>query len=319
MTENRPEGSAPDGWAYLMLFIAPALMASNMLAARWVEGSIPAVSLAFWRWALTFAMLAPFVGAGLWRRRALLAAEWRTLFVLGALGMGVCGPPVYIGGQTTTATNIGMIYASTPILIVLLSRLFWGAPVSATKAAGIALCLAGVIVIIVRGDLAALLSLSFTPGDLWIVFAALGWAFYSVLLRYRPSRLPLTERFAAIVLGGVICMLPFYVAEMALGHWPPATLETVGIMAFLALCPGLAAYLLYGHLVAQLGAQRTGMLMYMVPLYNAGLAYLLLAETPRLFHVAGAALILPGLYLATRRTPARRAGRQAGMDSATAD
>lgn len=304
MTENRPDGSAPDGWAYLMLFIAPVLMASNMLAARWVEGSIPAVSLAFWRWALTLVVLAPFVAGGLWRRRALLAAEWRTVLVLGALGMGVCGPPVYLGAQTTTATNIGMIYASTPILIVLLARLFWGAPVSPTKAAGIALCLAGVVTIIARGDPSVLLSLSFAPGDLWIVFAALGWALYSVLLRYRPSRLPLTERFAAIVLGGVVCMLPFYAAEMALGHWPPATLETAGIMVFLALVPGLAAYLLYGRLVAQLGAQRTGMLMYLVPLYNAGLAYLLLAEMPQLFHVAGAALILPGLYLATRSEPA---------------
>src|SRR3954468_13360168 len=142
--------------ALVLLFFAPLLMSSNMLAARWVEGSVPPVALAFGRWFLTLVFLLPFTAGALWRCRDVIRREWGTLLVLGTLGMGICGAPVYLAGQTTTATNIGLIYSTTPILIVVLARLFWGEPVSARQVAGISLCLAGVIAIVARGDPGAL-------------------------------------------------------------------------------------------------------------------------------------------------------------------
>ena len=134
--------------ALILLMFAPLLMSSNMLAARYVEGSVPPVALAFGRWFLTLVFLLPFTGRALWRCRAVISREWPTLLALGALGMGVCGAPVYLAGQTTTATNIGLIYSTTPILIVVFARLFWGERVSARQVAGIALCLVGVVVIL---------------------------------------------------------------------------------------------------------------------------------------------------------------------------
>ena len=225
--------------------------------------------------------------------------EWRTLLALGALGMGVCGAPVYLAGQTTTATNIGLIYSTTPILIVVFARLFWGERVSARQVAGISLCLDR------RGrDRDArrsrtLLQLAFTAGDLWTVLATVGWALYSVLLKYRPSKLDLTVRFAVITGAGLLTMLPFLGLEMALGHVAVFDARTVGIWVFLALVPGLGAYLLYGKLVAMVGPGRTGLLMYLVPVYIAGLAYVLLGEMPQMFHLVGILLILPGIWLAT--------------------
>ncbi len=225
--------------ALVLLLFAPLLMSSNMLAARWVEGSVPPVALAFGRWLLTLAFLLPFTARGLWRCRAVVNREWPTLLMLGALGMGVCGAPVYLAGQTTTATNIGLIYSTTPILIVVFARLFWGERVSVRQVAGIALCLVGVVVIVTRGNPETLLQLAFTSGDLWTVLATVGWALYSVLLKYRPSKLDLTVRFAVITGAGLLTMLPFLGLEMALGHVAVFDARTVGIWVFLALVPGL--------------------------------------------------------------------------------
>ncbi|EWY38911.1 hypothetical protein N825_10550 [Skermanella stibiiresistens SB22] len=290
---------APSRLAYALLLVAPLMMSSNMLAARWVEGSVPPVALAFGRWFLTVAFLLPFTARGLWRCRAVIAREWPNLLLLGALGMGVCGPPVYLAGATTTATNIGLIYSTTPILIVLLGRVFWGERVSAGQVGGIALCLAGVLTIIARGDPGVLATLRFTAGDLWTVLATMGWAVYSVLLKYRPSRLDLTGRLTAITAGGVLVLLPFLALEFAFGERAVFDGRTATIWIFLALVPSIGAYLLYGKLITMVGPSRTGLLMYLVPIYIAGLAYLLLGEQPRLFHLAGVALILPGIYLAT--------------------
>jgi drug/metabolite transporter (DMT)-like permease len=291
--------NSPPRLAWFLLMVAPLLMSSNMLAARYVEGSVPPVALAFGRWSLTLAFLQPFTARALWCCRMVIRREWRTLLALGALGMGVCGAPVYLAGQTTTATNIGLIYSTTPILIVVFARLFWGEPVSARQMAGISLCLIGVVIIVARGDPGTLRRLAFTAGDLWVVLATVGWALYSVLLKYRPSRLDLKVRFAAITGGGLLTMLPFLGLEVALGHVAAFDARTVGIWVFLALVPSLGAYLVYGKLVAMVGPGRTGLLMYLVPVYIAGLAYALLGEMPRMFHLAGILLILPGIWLAT--------------------
>ncbi len=292
-------GSDPNRSAYLLLLIAPAFMVSNMLAARWVEGSIPAVALAFWRWAATFLILLPLVLPRIAPYKHALKREWKTTLALGALGMGLCGAPVYLGGQTTTATNIGLIYAASPVLIVLFGRAIWGDPITGRQGLGIGLCLLGVIAIVAKGDPRVLLGLDFVAGDLWILLATVSWAFYSLLLRHRRTELPLLVRFQAIVLGGVVCTLPFYGLEMAIGHFAVPDRRTVLTVLFLALIPGIAAFLLYNRLVAVLGPARTGLIMYLGPLYNAGFAWILLGEAPRSYHLVGAALVLPGIYLAT--------------------
>jgi drug/metabolite transporter (DMT)-like permease len=285
--------------AYGLLFLTPLLFSANALTARWIEGSIPPFGLAFWRWTLVLFFLVPYAGRRLVKGWPDLVREWRVLLLLGALGMGVCGGPVYIGARTTSATNIGLIYATTPILIVLLSWLGWRETITRRQMIGIGLSLFGVLAIIARGNPATLLGLNFVSGDLWILGATFGWAFYSVILRHRPSRQPVNVQLIGIVIAGVLVVLPVYAAEMALGLHMSLDARTLGVLLVLALVPGVGAYLAYGKLVAVLGPQRTGLLMYIGPIYNAVLAWLLLGETIEAYHFAGTALILTGIALAT--------------------
>ncbi|MGH6945732.1 MAG: DMT family transporter [Kiloniellales bacterium] len=287
--------------AVVLLFVAPALFAANMLTARATHELVPPVALAFWRWAATLALLLPFVGATLWRQRDLVLREWKDLLLLGALGMGICGAFVYIGADTTTATNIGLIYAASPILIVLIARCGYGEPFGARQGLGIALCLVGVVAIVCRGEPAMLRALAFVPGDIWILAATISWALYSVLLRHRESALGAMTRFAAIVLGGLVVLAPFHLGEALAGDIPQLTPETVAAVAFLALVASFGAYQVYALIQRRLGAGTTALLMYLIPLYNGLLAWLLLGERIEAYHLAGAALLLPGIWLATRR------------------
>lgn len=287
--------------ALILLFIAPALFCSNMLTARLVHDSFPPVALAFWRWFVTLGLLLPFTAAALWRHRRDILREWRDLLILGALGMGVCGAFVYIAADTTSATNIGLIYAAAPIVIVTLARVFYHEPLTPLQAGGVLLSLAGVITIVARGDLQLLANLSFAPGDLWTVAAMTGWALYAILLRHRPSALPMMARFAAIVMGGLLILLPFTVIEGLSGELPPLEPRSFYTVGFLAVFASFGAYQVYGLVQRILGAGPTSLLMYLIPVYNSLLAYLLLGEALRSYHLIGAALVLPGLYLATRK------------------
>ena len=286
--------------AYFLLVLTALMFAANMLTARATADFLPPVALAFWRWTGALALLLPFCAATLWRHRAVALVEWRDLLLLGALGMGVCGAVVYMGAATTSATNIGLIYAASPVLIILFARLFYGEQMSARQIAGVVLSLLGVLVVIARGDVATILAVRFTIGDLLILAAAIAWAVYSVLLRHRPSRLPPTARLAAITLAGVIALLPFVLLEPVVYKPFPLTWQSVGVAAFLAAVPGFGAYQAYGYVQRHLGAGPTGLIMYMSPLFTGLLAFALLGEDLHFYHLAGVALVLPGVFLATR-------------------
>jgi drug/metabolite transporter (DMT)-like permease len=277
------------------------LFASNVVVARAVAATMPPVALAFGRWGLAALLLLPVAARPLWRARRAVRRELFDLFVLGVLGMVICGAVVYVGARTTTATNIGLIYAASPVFIIVLARVFYGETMAAVQMLGVLLSLAGVVTIIARGDISVLLGLTFTIGDLYILGASFAWAVYSVWLRHRPSALAVTPRFTAITIAGVVALVPFLFIEAATQGLPPLDGFTLGVMLFLAIVPGVGAYQTYALVQRRLGANRAALLMYLIPVYNAGLAWALLGETLHLYHCAGAALVLPGIFLATRR------------------
>ena len=286
--------------AYALLLFAPALFACNNVTARWAAGTVPPIAMAFWRWALTFLLLLPFLAPLLWRNRDQVRREAGSLLLLGGVGMSASAALVYIGARTTPAINIGLIYGATPGLILLLDWAAAREPLSRYQSAGMLMCLAGILLIITQGDPRVLASLAFTLGDLWVLLGAVSWSVYSVLLRHLRSRLPLVVRFAGMVLSGALVLLPFYALEAAYGMAMRFDTHSIATVLFLALVTGLGAFLAHAHLTAVLGARRTGLLLYLIPVYNAVLAKIVLGEQLHGYHLTGALLILPGIYLATR-------------------
>ena len=286
--------------AWLLLFLSPAFFAVNMLAARYAT-FVPPNALALGRWLLVALFLLPLVGPRLVRHRHALAREWPDLLMLGAIGMWVCGAWVYIGGRTTPALNIGLIYAASPILVVALGRLLYAERLTAGRIAGIVLCLAGVAAVFAKGRFENLLAVRFTEGDLWIAAASACWGLYSVLLKQRPSALDPLTRLCAISFAGSLVLLPFALAEAAFWQGPDfADWRTWAVWVVLAIVPGVGAYGAFAFCIRELGPSVTSVSMYLGPLYVGLMAWLTLGEAPQGYHLIGTLLVLPGLFLATR-------------------
>jgi drug/metabolite transporter (DMT)-like permease len=299
----RPNAGAPGAQrlAYALLFITPALWSVNYLVARWAPGVIAPHALALGRWMLAALVLAAVCAPELWAGRAAMRAEWKQFLVLGTLGMWVCGAFVYIGGRTTTAVNIGLLYAASPVLIALASTLWLHERLSWRQGLGVALALAGVLHILVRGHWPLLLSLGINPGDAWVAVAVLCWTAYSLLLRAWPSKFSPVARLTLIACGGIVVLLPLTAWE-ALAWWPSElSWKSLALVVAAALLPGAGAYGAYSYMQRELGAARVGVVLYLGPLYSAVLAWWLLGERIEGFHWVGALLILPGIYLSTRK------------------
>jgi drug/metabolite transporter (DMT)-like permease len=173
--------------------------------------------------------------------------------------------------------------------------------VSAWQRAGMALALCGVVFVIAKGDLANLRNVRFTVGDLWVLAAAIAWVAYTVLLQRWPSALGPTPRLAAITFGGVLVLLPFTGLEVLFQPGPAFGGKALLLIALAGLLPGFFSYQAYGYMLRELGAARSSLVMYLAPVYAAFTAWALLGEAPRWYHAVGAALILPAIYLATRK------------------
>ena len=134
-------------------------MASNLVVARGGVEYVPPISLAFWRWTLVFLILLPFTYVTLKKNYKILKKEYKKLFFLGATGCGICGAFPFLAGQTTTVTNMGIIYTSSPIFIILISSIFFGEKINSIKIIGLVSCLTGVFAIIIKGNFDLLINL----------------------------------------------------------------------------------------------------------------------------------------------------------------
>ncbi len=299
--------STPTPSPYLLLVITALFWSSNVVLGRALHEDIPPITLAFWRWTLALLMLAPFAARHLLAQRQLLVRHWRILLVLGVLGVNNFNTFVYIGVQSTTATNAVLLISTTPVLIVALAFMLLGHRVTPRQGTGILISLLGVVIIIARGQLDSLLALQLNRGDLWVMAAVLSWALYSVCLHWRPPGLHPLAFLAATMVTGLAVLTPLYGWELASGRSWPVDLPTVAAVLYIALGPSVLAFVFWNRAVAELGPGRTGQFIHLMPAFGALLSMLVLGERLHTYHGLGIALIAVGIVLTTvRRQWSRR-------------
>jgi drug/metabolite transporter (DMT)-like permease len=294
-------------WAFALTVIAPLLWSVNYIVGRLAPGQIAPHALALGRWALAGLLLALLARRELARLGRWTPDEWRQAFVLGLLGMWICGAWVYVGAQTTQATNIALIYALSPVFIAIGAATFLHEHLRPSQWFGALLALIGLVHVVIKGQWAQLAAVQFVVGDLWILAAAVSWSVYSILLKRWPSRFSPMARLVMIITGGVLLLVPLAAVEAwAAWRWNLAAfqtqwdLRTVLLVLAVALFPGAGAYLAHATITRHLGAARAALTLYLGPLAGAATAWVFLGEAVQSHHLVGAAVILPGIWLASR-------------------
>ena len=288
------------GEAWLLLALTTLFWAGNAVIARALQGAFPPVTLSFLRWVIALALVLPFAAGALWRARETLRGHWRPLVALGVFGAAGYTTLLYVAVQTTTATSAVLINATTPVLILVLGRIVFGTPLGGLQLAGVATSFAGALVLVARGDLQVLTGLSFNPGDLWLVAAALSWAAYTLLLRYRPPGLDALSFLTATLAVAVAVLAPLSAWEVAQGGPLQFGMPVVAGLAYFAVFPSVLAYLFWNRGVALIGPAAAGNFLYLIPVFGIALAAVFLGESLAVYHLVGAAMVFGGIYLSTR-------------------
>ena len=272
-------------------------MASNLIVARGGTEFIPPISLAFWRWFFCFIILLPFAIVYLKNNFKDYKSEIFKLFILGFLGCGICGAFPFLAGKTTTIVNMGIIYSSSPIFIIVISSIFFKEKLSLSQLVGIFVCLIGVILIIIKANLSLLINLKFTTGDLWMLGASIGWALYTIYISYWKSKLPLFQRFTLISMFGAISLMPFFILESLFVSKTNYDLNFIIWVLFAALSPSIIAFLLFNFVNRKLGASITGSVLYLYTVYGAIYGFFFFNEKLEIYHLIGSIMVFVGIFL----------------------
>lgn len=287
------------GTAYLLLALATLCWSGNFIVGRAVASEIPPFSLNFWRWALAGAIFLPFTARAVWAHRAIILRHWRVVSVLAITGIGAFHSFIYLALSSTTAINAALFMATIPVVIPVLSFLLDRQAISARQTIGLVVSLAGVVAIVSRADPQALAALRFNPGDLWMLAAVPLWSLYSVLLRRRPAALPPMVLLAAIMAIGIMLLLPVYLWELSTVGGFAVTARNLLSLGYLALFTSVIAYIAWNRGVEQVGANKAGLFMHLIPVFATGMGIVLLGETLETYHLLGIALIGVGILLTT--------------------
>jgi drug/metabolite transporter (DMT)-like permease len=296
----------------LFLLVPPLLWAANALLGRVLASSVPPLQLNAMRWGSALMLLLPlgWRALGSAQRRAEVLTRWQPLALLGLCGVGVYNALQYLALHTSSPVNVTLIASSAPVWMLLVGALFYGEKPRAMQWWGAALSLAGVLVVLARGDWAQLQKLQLVSGDLGMLLAALSWAFYSWQLA-RPAALLAgakrpawnwSEFLLLQTLFGFLWAGLFAGAEQF--TTPPAVVWTPGLiaaLAFLAVGPSLLAYRCWGLGVAAVGPSLAAFFANLTPLFAALMSALWLGQAPQAHHALAFALIVAGIAVSNKR------------------
>jgi drug/metabolite transporter (DMT)-like permease len=303
-SDHTSDGAAPGIWfanqPYLLLSFTALCWAGNAIVGRLAAGHIPPVTLSFLRWALAFLIILPFAWKHLRRDWGAIRRHLGTMIVLSVTGIGTFNTMQYWALEHTQALNTLLLQSAGPLFVAAWSLILLGVRLTLAQAGGIALSLIGVLVILLHGDLTALTGIAFNKGDVIFTVALLIFGLYSVLSLKRPQIHGLS--FVGFTFGcGAACLIPLWIWELFAR--PRMQLDTTNLLFlfYVAVFPSTLAYLCYNRGVQLIGANRAAPFFHVVPVFGAAMAIVFLGERPQAFHMIGFALVLTGVFVASRK------------------
>lgn len=307
---NNPAPRSPASWLmnkpYVLLSLTPLFWAGNAVLGRAVAGHIPPITLTFIRWAVAFLIVLPFAWPHLVRDWAAIRTRLGTMVLLSFTGTSLFNVLQYWALEYTEALNALLMQSTGPLFVAIWSLLLLGIRLTWAQAIGITISLCGVFVILLRGDLGALASITLNKGDIIFLVALAIFGFYSALSAKRPAIDNLS--FLAFTFGcGTLSLVPLFIWELATRPMMQFTPSNLAVLVYVAIFPSILSYLCFNRGVELIGANRAAPFFHLIPVFGSALAIAFLGERLRLFHLAGYALVLTGVVIAARRSSAQPA------------
>jgi drug/metabolite transporter (DMT)-like permease len=297
----------------LLLIVTALSWSGNVIAGRVVIGIVPPLMFSCLRWTLATLLLLPVAWSYLRKEWPEIVKNRGLLLFLGFIGPACYNSFYYFALVSTDALNGLILSAAGPMIIALTAWSIFGDRPEAPQLAGMATGFFGVLLIIARGDVSSLAALKFNPGDLLVLAALVAWAVYTAYLRLRPAISWQSYNFVTYAIAAA-ANIPLVAVEAQLGYTTAFNWTAVAAIAFVAIFPSVIGYIFYNRAVEMLGPAAAGIYLFLIPVFGAILATVLLGENLQLFHALGFALIIAGVLIGSRKAAPGRVPAASSRD-----
>jgi len=286
----------------LLAVLATIIWSGNFVVARGVIHEIPPISLAFYRWLTGTLIIAPFAIKHFKKDQKIIFTNWKYIFWVALFGITIYNTLIYVAGKYLPAVNLALIgTTSSPVMSIILAAVFLKESIKPLRIIGIIVCIAGILLLLSGGSWQKLVHFHFSPGDWWILLAALSFAIYNILVRKKPAGIsPLSFLFATFALG-TLMLLPAFILEAANTgpiSWSPSLIT---VILYLGLGNSVLSFLFWNAAIARLGAGRTSLFGNLIPIFSSIEAVLFLGEEITTIHIVSGILVIGGLVIANLR------------------
>ena len=285
----------------LFALLATFLWSVNMVIASGVKEHIPPIGLAFWRWTVACFVLTPLALRSTIIDFKIIKKHIKYLLLTAILGISIFNTLIYFAGKTTSAFNLSLMAISIPLFIIGISRIVFKEKVSNLAIAGIITIITGVLVLISKGSLDALLRINFAFGDLLMLLACFFFACYTLLVRKKPKELePKVFLYSVFVIGTLI-LLPFYLWENTYLEKVVIDSKTLLIISYVGIFASLVSFYLWNEAIGLIGTSKTAVIYYLIPIFSGILAYFFLGQSIEFIQIISMAIIVLGLLIINKK------------------
>lgn len=296
MSENKTSNSNNSG--YILAILAVIIWSGNFVAARFLVDFTP-IEISFYRWLVTFIVLTPFCIKKLIKNIKYLKGRWIKVIIISILGVTVFNTFVYLAAHTSNATNMSLLATLSSIVMAIISRIVWKTKLTIHQKLGLLVVIVGVVILITKGSIEVLMSLKFAIGDLYMLFAVILFAVYTLTIKIRPKEISQSAFFYLMVIIGLIPLLAAMIFTYASNNAHALDTKSALILIYVGVFPSALGFILWNMAIAKIGAIKGGIIYDSIPFFSSLEAVILLHENLLISQVVGGLLILAGIIYST--------------------
>ena len=283
--------------------LATLIWSGNFIIARGVIKTIQPVTLAFYRWLTATIIIAPFAWKYFFAEIKVVKQRFLFFLLAAVTGVSMFNTFVYVAGHHSTAINMAILgTCSSPIMSVILARIFLKEKIPALRVAGMIVCICGILLLLSKGDIHNLISFKFTRGDWWILAAALSFAIYNTTVKKKPGGTHPVNFLFIVFLLGTIVLFPFYLSELNKYGGIEINAANVSTILYLGLGTSVICFYIWNKAIVILGSGRTALFGNLIPVFSSIEAIIILHEQFLWIYVISMVLVFAGIVLANLRS-----------------
>jgi drug/metabolite transporter (DMT)-like permease len=290
-------------FSYVLLILATLFWSGNFIVGKFATlFEIPPLTLNVFRWISVWIILMPFTYKEIYNNLDNIKKNWLVISFMGMITISTFNSVVYFALNYTQVINAVLVLAAIPAATIIFSFLMKVEKTNTFQLLGLFFSIIGIGSIISNGDVQKIASLNFNKGDLWMLVCVITWALYSTLLKKNKFKFSQFTLIQLMVSAGLIFLIPQLFYEKSIGLEVNFNKAFFIILFYVVVFPAIAAYYFWQKGVEIIGPNRASMFIQLMPLFSAIMAIIIFKEKFELYHFAGAAFIVSGIYLSNKKT-----------------